>query len=166
MYFKPLIVSTGVYNNSSSQAPSQPTAPSSSEQCSVSLSEQQLSTQLPQQQQQLPQVPQTNTIHLNPLLGMVPLGPTLLSKEQHYQSSLVDAAYHHLPHPSDSEKMRFVIVCSLWCWCSLLIVWLVLCVSCAVGALCSVVLIVLFGLCAVGALCLLCCFCSVLRMLL
>ncbi|BFZ17869.1 hypothetical protein BsWGS_20906 [Bradybaena similaris] len=98
--------SSSVYNNSSSQAPSQPTAPSSSEQCSVSLSEQQLSTQLPQQQQQLPQVPQTNTIHLNPLLGMVPLGPTLLSKEQHYQSSLVDAAYHHLPHPSDSERMR------------------------------------------------------------
>ncbi|CAG5127807.1 unnamed protein product [Candidula unifasciata] len=99
------VESSSVYNNSSSQTPSQPTAPSSSEQCSVSLSEQQLSTQLPQQQP-LPQVPQTNTIHLNPLLGMVPLGPTLLSKEQHYQLSLVDAAYHHLPHPSDSERMR------------------------------------------------------------
>lgn len=88
------------------QVPSQPTAPSSSEQCSVNLSDQQqqLSAQLPQQQ--IPPAAQTNTIHLNPLLGMAPLGSVLLSKEQHYQSDMVDAAFHHLPHPSDSEKMR------------------------------------------------------------
>nr|QOW64974.1 hypothetical protein [Lymnaea stagnalis] len=98
------VESSSVYNNSS-QAPSQPITPLSSEQCSVSLSEQQLSTQLPQQQQ-MPQAPLTNTIHLNPLLGMAPLGPVQLAKEQHYQSAMVDAAFHHLPHPSDSERMR------------------------------------------------------------
>ncbi|XP_059179077.1 CCR4-NOT transcription complex subunit 3-like isoform X3 [Physella acuta] len=98
------VESSNVYNNSS-QAPSQPIVTLSSEQCSVvSISDQQL-TQLPQQQQ-MPQVPQTNTIHLNPLLGMAPLGPVQLAKEQHYQSAMVDAAYHHLPHPSDSERMR------------------------------------------------------------
>ncbi|RUS74494.1 hypothetical protein EGW08_017745 [Elysia chlorotica] len=88
------------------QVPSQPTAPSSSEQCSVSLSEQQqqLASQLPQQQ--IPPAVQTNTIHLNPLLGMAPLGSVLLTKEQIYQSDMVDAAFHHLPHPSDSERMR------------------------------------------------------------
>ncbi|GFR90998.1 CCR4-NOT transcription complex subunit 3-like, partial [Elysia marginata] len=89
------------------QVPSQPTAPSSSDQCSVSLpdqQQQQLSQQLPQQQ--IPPAVQTNTIHLNPLLGMAPLGSVLLSKEQHYQSDMVDAAFHHLPHPSDSERMR------------------------------------------------------------
>ncbi|CAL1548571.1 unnamed protein product [Lymnaea stagnalis] len=98
------VESSSVYNNSS-QAPSQPITPLSSEQCSVSLSEQQLSTQLPQQQQ-MPQAPLTNTIHLNPLLGMAPLGPVQLAKEQHYQSAMVEAAFHHLPHPSDSERMR------------------------------------------------------------
>ncbi|KAI8797478.1 CCR4-NOT transcription complex subunit 3-like isoform X1 [Biomphalaria glabrata] len=96
------VESSTVYNNSS-QAPSQ-TLASLSEQCSV-LSEQQLSSQLPQQQQ-IVQAPSTNTIHLNPLLGMAPLGPVQLAKEQHYQSAMVDAAYHHLPHPSDSERMR------------------------------------------------------------
>ncbi|KAH9513143.1 CCR4-NOT transcription complex, subunit 3 [Bulinus truncatus] len=96
------VESSTVYSNSS-QVPSQ-TIASLSEQCSV-LSEQQLSTQLPQQLQ-IAQVPQTNTIHLNPLLGMAPLGPVQLAKEQHYQSAMVDAAYHHLPHPSDSERMR------------------------------------------------------------
>lgn len=97
-----------MYNNSS-QAPSQPIVTLSSEQCSVVSPDQQLTqlTQLPQQQQ-MPQVPQTNTIHLNPLLGMAPLGPVQLAKEQHYQSAMVDAAYHHLPHPSDSERMRYL----------------------------------------------------------
>ncbi|GFO00926.1 Ccr4-not transcription complex subunit 3, partial [Plakobranchus ocellatus] len=96
--------SSGVYTTPP-QAPSQPTVPSSSEQCSVNLTEQQQQlSQLPQQQ--MPPAVQTNTIHLNPLLGMAPLGTVLLSKEQHYQSDMVDAAFHHLPHPSDSERMR------------------------------------------------------------
>ena len=78
---------------STSQAPSQPTAPSPGE-SSV------------QQQQQ--QVPQTTTIHLNPLLGVAPLGPQPLSKEHLYQLAMQEAGYHHLPHPSDSERLRFV----------------------------------------------------------
>ncbi|XP_012938205.1 CCR4-NOT transcription complex subunit 3 isoform X2 [Aplysia californica] len=93
------------YNNSSPAPSSQtPTVPSSSEPCSVTLTDAQLASQLPQQQ--MPQAPQTNTIHLNPLLGMAPLGPIQLTKDQHYQLSNLEAAYHHLPHPSDSERMR------------------------------------------------------------
>ncbi len=70
-----------------SQAPSQPTAPS------------------PEQQQQQQQ-PQTTTIHLNPLLGVAPLGPQPLTREHCYQLAMQEAAYHHLPHPSDSERLR------------------------------------------------------------
>ncbi|KAJ8318537.1 hypothetical protein KUTeg_003628 [Tegillarca granosa] len=52
------------------------------------------------------QQPQTTTIHLNPLLGVAPLGPVLLSRENVYQLTMLEAAYHHLPHPSDSERIR------------------------------------------------------------
>lgn len=50
--------------------------------------------------------PQTATIQLDPLLGVAPLGPQPLSKEHCYQLAMLDAAYHHLPHPSDSERLR------------------------------------------------------------
>jgi len=91
------------YINSSTAPSSQtPTVPSSIEPCSVLLSDALLSSQL----QQLPQAPQTNTIHLDPLLGMAPLGRIPLTKDQHYQLANLEATYHHLPHPSDSEKMR------------------------------------------------------------
>jgi len=94
-----------VYINSSKAPSSQTlTVPSSSESCSVTLSDAHIASHL-QQQQQI-QAPQTNTIHLNPLLGMAPLGPVQLSKDQHYQLAIMDSTYHHLPHPSDSEKMR------------------------------------------------------------
>ncbi|KAK3089617.1 hypothetical protein FSP39_005080 [Pinctada imbricata] len=55
---------------------------------------------------QTSQQPQTTTIHLNPLLGIAPLGPVPLKTENIYQLSMLEAAYHHLPHPSDSERIR------------------------------------------------------------
>ena len=64
------------------------------------LSEQQQST-TPSQQP-----PQTRTIHLNPLLGVAPLGPQPLSKDHSRQLIMLDAAHQHLPHASDSERLR------------------------------------------------------------
>ncbi|ESO82027.1 hypothetical protein LOTGIDRAFT_179956 [Lottia gigantea] len=49
---------------------------------------------------------QTTTIQLNPLLGVAPLGPVPLVKDHLYQLTMLDAAYQHLPHPSDSERLR------------------------------------------------------------
>ncbi|XP_074649491.1 CCR4-NOT transcription complex subunit 3-like isoform X2 [Tubulanus polymorphus] len=63
-------------------------------------------SQQQQQQQQQPAQPQTTTIHLNPLLGVAPLGPQPLTKEHCYQLAMLEAAFHHLPHPSDSERLR------------------------------------------------------------
>lgn len=81
---------------STSQAPSQPTAPSPLDQAQQSLTA----------QPPTPQQPQTTTIRLNPLLGVAPLGPQPLTREHLYQLAMQDAAYHHLPHPSDSERLR------------------------------------------------------------
>lgn len=50
--------------------------------------------------------PQTTTIHLNPILGVAPLGPSALTKENYYQLTMLEAAFNHLPHPSDSERLR------------------------------------------------------------
>lgn len=50
--------------------------------------------------------PQTTTIHLNPILGVAPLGPSPLTKENYYQLTMLEAAFNHLPHPSDSERLR------------------------------------------------------------
>lgn len=50
--------------------------------------------------------PETRTAHLQPLLGVAPLGPVPLSKEKHYQLALVEPAFLHLPFPSDSERVR------------------------------------------------------------
>ncbi|XP_064601447.1 CCR4-NOT transcription complex subunit 3-like isoform X2 [Liolophura sinensis] len=81
----------GLFNSSTlTQAPGQPTAPS------PDLSQ----TTLHQQQ------PQTTTIHLNPLLGVAPLGQVPLNKEHGYQIHMLEGAFHHLPHPSDSERLR------------------------------------------------------------
>lgn len=51
-------------------------------------------------------VQETNTAHLQPLLGVAPLGPVPLNKERCYQLAMLEAAYHHLPLPGDSEKVR------------------------------------------------------------
>ncbi|CAB3990434.1 CCR4-NOT transcription complex subunit 3 [Paramuricea clavata] len=50
--------------------------------------------------------PETHTAHLQPLLGVAPLGPVPLNKEKVYQLALVEPAFHHLPFPSDSERVR------------------------------------------------------------
>ncbi|XP_046379033.1 CCR4-NOT transcription complex subunit 3-like isoform X1 [Haliotis rufescens] len=100
--------SKGVFLSSTVQAPpSQPTAPSP-EQTIPSQQSQSVPTSTAQQPsvQQQQQAPQTTTIHLNPLLGVAPLGPMPLSKEHYYQLSMLEAAFHHLPHPSDSERLR------------------------------------------------------------
>nr|XP_031363639.1 CCR4-NOT transcription complex subunit 3 [Lonchura striata domestica] len=38
--------------------------------------------------------------------GKCPLGPLPLPKEQLYQQALQEPAWHHMPHPSDSERIR------------------------------------------------------------
>ncbi|XP_061401223.1 CCR4-NOT transcription complex subunit 3 isoform X2 [Musca vetustissima] len=53
---------------------------------------------------QLSQQP-TNEAHIPPLLGVAPLGPSPLQKEHQLQFQMMEAAYYHLPTPSDSEKL-------------------------------------------------------------
>ncbi|XP_047143211.1 CCR4-NOT transcription complex subunit 3 isoform X1 [Hydra vulgaris] len=43
---------------------------------------------------------------LQPVHGVAPLGPVLLTQERIYQLKSLDASYHHLPQKQDSEKMR------------------------------------------------------------
>lgn len=50
--------------------------------------------------------PQPSDAHIPPLLGVAPLGPVPLQKENQYQFQMLEAGYYHLPHPSDNEKMR------------------------------------------------------------
>ncbi|XP_023296540.2 CCR4-NOT transcription complex subunit 3 isoform X1 [Lucilia cuprina] len=59
------------------------------------------------QQQQLSQQQQqpTNEAHIPPLLGVAPLGPSPLQKDHQLQFQMMEAAYYHLPTPSDSEKL-------------------------------------------------------------
>ena len=44
--------------------------------------------------------------HIPPLLGVAPLGPVPLNKETQLQYAMLEAAFTHMPHPSDSEKLR------------------------------------------------------------
>lgn len=41
-----------------------------------------------------------------PLLGVAPLGPVPLTKETQMQLTMLEAASRHMPHPSDSERLR------------------------------------------------------------
>ena len=43
---------------------------------------------------------------MQPLLGVAPLGPVSLSQDRVYQLKMLEAAYKHLPEPSDSERVR------------------------------------------------------------
>ncbi|KAI9563013.1 putative CCR4-NOT transcription complex subunit 3 [Daphnia sinensis] len=55
----------------------------------------------------VPQPPApTGEAHIPPLLGVAPLGPVALSKEQQIQHQSLEAAFYHMPHPSDSERLR------------------------------------------------------------
>ncbi|XP_034241635.1 CCR4-NOT transcription complex subunit 3 [Thrips palmi] len=51
-------------------------------------------------------MPVTTEAHIPPLLGVAPLGPVPLQKEHQRQFQMLDAAFYHLPLPSDSEKLR------------------------------------------------------------
>jgi CCR4-NOT transcription complex subunit 3 len=44
--------------------------------------------------------------HIPPLLGVAPLGPVPLQKEHQHQFQMMESAYYHMPHPSDSERLR------------------------------------------------------------
>ncbi|KAJ4445585.1 hypothetical protein ANN_12266, partial [Periplaneta americana] len=59
-------------------------------------------SKLQQQQQQSV----TSEAHIPPLLGVAPLGPVPLQKEHQCQFQMMEAAYYHMPHPSDSERLR------------------------------------------------------------
>ncbi|CRK90795.1 CLUMA_CG004485, isoform A [Clunio marinus] len=48
----------------------------------------------------------TNEALIPPLLGVAPLGPTPLQKDHQVQFQMMEAAYYHLPSPSDSERLR------------------------------------------------------------
>ncbi|XP_046680020.1 CCR4-NOT transcription complex subunit 3 isoform X2 [Homalodisca vitripennis] len=48
----------------------------------------------------------TSEAHIPPLLGVAPLGPVPLQKEHQCQFQMMEAAFYHMPHPSDSEKIR------------------------------------------------------------
>lgn len=50
--------------------------------------------------------PAVSEVNLPPTLGACPLGPTPLTKEQLYQQAMQEAAWTHMPHPSDSERIR------------------------------------------------------------
>ncbi|XP_049779012.1 CCR4-NOT transcription complex subunit 3-like [Schistocerca cancellata] len=52
------------------------------------------------------QVSETSEAHIPPLLGVAPLGPVPLQKEHQCQFQMMEAAYYHMPHPSDSERLR------------------------------------------------------------
>lgn len=51
-------------------------------------------------------MPVTTEAHIPPLLGVAPLGPVPLQKEHQRQFQMLDAAFYHMPLPSDSEKLR------------------------------------------------------------
>ncbi|CAG9770403.1 unnamed protein product [Ceutorhynchus assimilis] len=44
--------------------------------------------------------------HIPPLLGVAPLGAVPLQKEHQQQFQLMEPAYYHMPHPSDTERIR------------------------------------------------------------
>nr|CAD7588861.1 unnamed protein product [Timema genevievae] len=48
----------------------------------------------------------TSEAHIPPLLGVAPLGPVPLQKEHQHQFQMMESAFFHMPHPSDSERLR------------------------------------------------------------
>ena len=48
----------------------------------------------------------TSEAHIPPLLGVAPLGPAQLTVEHELQFKMLQAAFFHMPHPSDSERLR------------------------------------------------------------
>lgn len=54
-------------------------------------------------------MPSRTDAHLQPLLGVSPLGPVMLSKENIAQAHMLETVFRHLPQPADSEKVRYVV---------------------------------------------------------
>lgn len=52
------------------------------------------------------QNPGKSEAHIPPLLGVAPLGAVPLQKEHQAQFQMMESAFYHMPHPSDSEKLR------------------------------------------------------------
>ncbi|XP_034030586.1 LOW QUALITY PROTEIN: CCR4-NOT transcription complex subunit 3-like [Thalassophryne amazonica] len=50
--------------------------------------------------------PSVSEVSIPPSLGVCPLGPTPLPKDQLHQQAMQEAAWTHMPHPSDSERIR------------------------------------------------------------
>lgn len=50
--------------------------------------------------------PQTQEVHLQPLLGVAPLGHVPLIRERMNQLNMLEAAFHHLPQRQDCERMK------------------------------------------------------------
>ncbi|KAJ8289958.1 hypothetical protein GJAV_G00007160 [Gymnothorax javanicus] len=50
--------------------------------------------------------PAISEVSIPPSLGVCPLGPVPLSKDQLYQQVMQESAWTHMPHPSDSERIR------------------------------------------------------------
>ncbi|KAJ8392815.1 hypothetical protein AAFF_G00070190 [Aldrovandia affinis] len=50
--------------------------------------------------------PSLSEVSIPPSLGVCPLGPVPLSKDQLYQQAMQESAWTHMPHPSDSERIR------------------------------------------------------------
>eukprot|EP00795_Rhopilema_esculentum_P009172 gene9172-16841_t len=50
--------------------------------------------------------PQTQEVHLQPLLGVAPLGHVPLVRGRMNQLNMLEAAFHHLPQRQDCERMK------------------------------------------------------------
>lgn len=46
-------------------------------------------------------------VNIKPILGVAPLGPVPLNKEKCYQLAMLESAYHHIPQPIDSHRVRY-----------------------------------------------------------
>ncbi|XP_050532523.1 CCR4-NOT transcription complex subunit 3 isoform X2 [Daktulosphaira vitifoliae] len=60
-------------------------------------------------QLQQSQPPVTFDANISPLLGVAPLGPVPLSKDHQFQFTMLESAFLHLPHPSDSERIKLYL---------------------------------------------------------
>lgn len=67
------------------------------------------SSHLNLQQQQPQQSHVSFEAKISPLLGVAPLGPVPLSKDHQFQFTMLESAFVHLPHPSDSERIKLYL---------------------------------------------------------
>lgn len=62
--------------------------------------------------------PSLSEVSIPPSLGVCPLGPVPLSKDQVYQQAMQEQAWTHMPHPSDSERIRCSDIFTTHLFCS------------------------------------------------